>query len=1010
MKKISLLKSLFVVLALSLFSVSAFAEDGVWTLVSDASKLAIGDKIVIAATDYDYAISTTQNSNNRGQAAITKTNSTITIGETVQILTLEAGAVDNTFAFNTGSGYLYAASSSKNYLKTQVTNNANGSWSIAIDAKGVATVVAKGSNTRATMQYNQQSSLFACYSSASQKAISIYKLEDGTAEEVVVTAITLDQTTLALEQYREAQLIATLTPADATTLVEWTTSDATIATVKNGFVTAKAVGTATITAKAGELTATCAVTVAEATVLTCAKAAEYAASVSGNNVNYVGGQYVVRGYVTEIATAYDEKYKNISVWMADTKDGGEVFELYRGKSTNETICKVGDYIEVVGYLTKYNTTPETAQGATYTVIAEPAPAITATWNIVEGTVVEDFTSATLTFTGVESAQAKSLYSNYFFYKVAEDGTATLVPSACSDGYMDATAIGTAVTFSIDKESCYLDMPQYGALFALTTGNYRIVVPAGAIKFNGDANNLNTEEYVLNFGYVAPEPAVEVDAAYTVNPENNATLTEIRELVITFTEYETITVAELDLVSGSNIPMVYMVNDLNGVNMPAGYIFFKADTLSSNALRLYVEPNFNGGMDSYTMEGVYSIIIPAGVVTFGEAGISKEIVLNYTVAEPKLPMEVEFENIAAIYKMGMWDMKYYESYDQNSVKAILNSQPTVVDKVVAVGAAGLFNNYYLNDGTGVIVLQTPADDPNAWPEPIEGLNIEVGKKLPAGLLAGIDFKTIVDEETYLPNGNVYGAPVMIYVPRETGDTIVDEEGFETIVTESNTDFVARCVDSDFVEDTVTVTVDELLANRMQYAGKLLVVDTIANYYAEVSTDNISGVTSTKAYMYWDANEAFDVESFEEEGITYVFVYPKYTEDYNNYVGKLFSVQAENLPKAALNANATINVAVARFDWNSIAIGQTFLAKEFEVKNAGEGPGVDVENSKLAVNIYSNNGAVCVETEAGAMIEVYTVDGLRLFAGVSNTNTTIINGLNTNVAIISVNGEAYKVCVK
>ena len=747
-EKISLLKSLFVVLALSLFSVSAFAEDGVWTLVSDASKLAIGDKIVIAATDYDYAISTTQNKNNRGQAAITKTNSTITIGETVQILTLEAGVVDNTFAFNTGSGYLYAASSSGNYLKTQTTNNANGSWSIAIDAKGVATVVAKGTSTRATMQYNQQSSLFACYSSATQKAISIYKLEDGTAEEVVATAITLDQTTLALEQYHEAQLIATLTPADATTLVEWTTSDATIATVKNGFVTAKAVGTATITAKAGELTATCAVTVAEATVLTCAKAAEYAASVSGNNVNYVGGQYVVRGYVTEIATAYDENYKNISVWMADTKDGGKVFELYRGKSTNETICKVGDYIEVVGYLTKYNTTPETAQGATYTVIAEP----------------------------------------------------------------------------------------------------------------------------------------------------------------------------------------------------------------------------------------------------------------------KLPMEVEFENIAAIYKMGMWDVKYYESYDQNSVKAILNSQPTVVDKVVAVGAAGLFNNYYLNDGTGVIVLQTPADDPNAWPEPIEGLNIEVGKKLPAGLLAGIDFKTIVDEETYLPNGNVYGAPVMIYVPRETGDTIVDEEGFETIVTESNTDFVARCVDSDFVEDTVRVTVDELLANRMQYAGKLLVVDTIANYYAEVSTDNISGVTSTKAYMYWDADEAFDVESFEEEGITYVFVSPKYTEDYNNYVGKLFSVQAENLPKAALNANATINVAVARFDWNSIAIGQTFLAKEFEVKNAGEGPGVDVENSKLAVNIYSNNGAVCVETEAGAMIEVYTVDGLRLFAGVSNTNTTIINGLNTNVAIISVNGEAYKVCVK
>ena len=61
-------------------------------------------------------------------------------------------------------------------------------------------------------------------------------------------------------------------------------------------------------------------------------------------------------------------------------------------------------------------------------------------------------------------------------------------------------------------------------------------------------------------------------------------------------------------------------------------------------------------------------------------------------------------------------------------------------------------------------------------------------------------------------------------------------------------------------------------------------------------------------------------------------------------------------------------------------------------------------------YSNNGSVYVETEAGAMIEVYTVNGLRVYAGVSNTNTTIINGLNTNIAIIRVNGETYKVFVK
>ena len=87
---------------------------GCWELVTDASStLAVGDKVVIAAKDYNYALSTTQKENNRGQAAVTKNNddNTISFSADVQVLTLEAGTVDNTFALNTGKGYLYAASS-----------------------------------------------------------------------------------------------------------------------------------------------------------------------------------------------------------------------------------------------------------------------------------------------------------------------------------------------------------------------------------------------------------------------------------------------------------------------------------------------------------------------------------------------------------------------------------------------------------------------------------------------------------------------------------------------------------------------------------------------------------------------------------------------------------------------------------------------------------------------------------------------------------------------------------
>ena len=147
-----------------------------WYLVTDVNELKVGDTIIIVAKDYNYALSTTQNNNNRGQASYNKTGDP---GNAVQKLTLQAGTTSGTFALYTGSGYLYAASSSGNYLRTQTTNDANGSWKITIAADGTATIKAQGSYGRNVMQYNQSSSLFACYSSASQKALVIYKYVKG---------------------------------------------------------------------------------------------------------------------------------------------------------------------------------------------------------------------------------------------------------------------------------------------------------------------------------------------------------------------------------------------------------------------------------------------------------------------------------------------------------------------------------------------------------------------------------------------------------------------------------------------------------------------------------------------------------------------------------------------------------------------------------------------------------------------------------------------------------------
>ena len=84
-------------------------------------------------------------------------------------------------------------------------------------------------------------------------------------------------------------------------------------------------------------------------------------------------EYTIHGYVTEITTEYSEQYKNISFYMADTKDGGQVLFTYRIKPMYEAdiAVKVGDFVEVVGKLVNYNGyLPEVYPGV-YKIVNEP---------------------------------------------------------------------------------------------------------------------------------------------------------------------------------------------------------------------------------------------------------------------------------------------------------------------------------------------------------------------------------------------------------------------------------------------------------------------------------------------------------------------------------------------------------------------------------------------------------------------------------------------------------------
>lgn len=213
MKKISTLRNM-VMLMLALFLVisNVFATKG-WKRVTHNTTLAAGDTIIIAAANYDFAISTTQNNNNRAQADITKMGDEAIFVGTVQAFVLQNGDNTGTFHiydFDANGGYLYAPGNG-NYLKTASTLPTNGSadWEISIFGNDSITIIAhntantEGNQTR--MLYNVNSNLFSCYGPTSnvREPVTIYRYE-----EIEAALIEMPTFSLASGTYFEPQQIS----------------------------------------------------------------------------------------------------------------------------------------------------------------------------------------------------------------------------------------------------------------------------------------------------------------------------------------------------------------------------------------------------------------------------------------------------------------------------------------------------------------------------------------------------------------------------------------------------------------------------------------------------------------------------------------------------------------------------------------------------------------------------------------------------------------------------------
>ena len=193
MKRVTNVKSggvILTLLLLALVSGSVWGQE-TYQRVTSVSELEAEKSFLIVNVDDQgrcIALSNEQKKNNRGAVAVILANDKITLEQNsmaCQLVLKGSSSVGWSFYDEVNGGYLYAASSSGNYLKTQSTLDDDGRADIRFEAN-IATITFKGTNKRNVMQYNPNngSPLFACYGSESQKPLQLFKKVESIGNQV----------------------------------------------------------------------------------------------------------------------------------------------------------------------------------------------------------------------------------------------------------------------------------------------------------------------------------------------------------------------------------------------------------------------------------------------------------------------------------------------------------------------------------------------------------------------------------------------------------------------------------------------------------------------------------------------------------------------------------------------------------------------------------------------------------------------------------------------------------
>jgi len=173
---------------------------------------------------------------------------------------------------------------------------------------------------------------------------------------VLATEVVLSQDEVTLEIGDSTKLTATVYPEEASKLLKWSSSFPEIASVSvDGVVKGHNNGSCTITCTAvdgNNVYAECLIKVGnwEPKEITCAEAVELANALADGGTSTE--TYSITGYITEVLGNVSMNQQTF--WIADTKDGGRVFEAYWANLPESvTEFKAGMKVVITGQLFKY---------------------------------------------------------------------------------------------------------------------------------------------------------------------------------------------------------------------------------------------------------------------------------------------------------------------------------------------------------------------------------------------------------------------------------------------------------------------------------------------------------------------------------------------------------------------------------------------------------------------------------------------------------------------------------